>query len=99
MIFTVVVVGVAEAAVGHVLHVVVLDQDLIVVAVPEGREAGQDLLASDLTADLVANQCQGIDQNPEIGLGNVPEIDQDLDHEKDQGIGQGKGHVVIQVAQ
>ena len=62
------------------------------------HEVDQDLLASDLAADLVANQHQEIDQNHGRDLGSAPEIDQGLSQEIDLGRDQGKGHAVVQVA-
>ena len=94
----VVVVDVVEAVVGHVLHVVVPDQGLTVVAALGDHGAGQDLPASGLAADLVANQHQGTDLNPGKGPENIPGNDQDLDQGIDQEKGQGKDHVVVQVA-
>jgi len=95
----VVAVDVVEAVVDHVL--VVLDQGPTVAAVLADHEADRDLLESDLAADPVANQHQGIDQNPGIGkdLESTPEIGQGLYQGTDLEKGQEKGHAVVQVAQ
>ena len=91
----VVVVDVVGAVVGHDL--VVPGQGPIVAAVLGDHAVDQDLQASGLAADLVANQHQEIDQSQGKDPGNVPEIDQDLGQGIDLEKGQGRGHAVVQV--
>ena len=92
-----VAVDVVGAVVGHDL--VVPGQGLTVAVVLADREVDQDLQASGLAADLVANQHQEIDQNQGKDPGNVPEIGQDLDQGIDLEKGQEKGHAAVQVVQ
>lgn len=88
-------VDVVGAVVGHDL--VVPDQGPIVAAVLGDHEVDQDLQASGLAAELVANRHQEIDQNQGKGPGNIPEIGQDLGQGIDLEKGQGRGHAVVQV--
>ena len=91
----VVAVDVVGAVVGQ--GPVVPDQGPTVAAVLGDHEVDQDLQASGLAADLVANQHQEIDQNQGKGPGNIPEIGQDLGRGIDLEKGQGRGHAVAQV--